>query len=1057
MSLDQTRAQLQELLRQIFQFDAAAELDHGIYRVIRQRQDDIKEFIEQSLPSTVERLLAERRDELQGDMRATLESLRQRVIDALGPEALDAAGELESTYHQTRIGKDYLEARRRVAAINAGEQREIALYDDLITFFSRYYEDGDFCYQRRLSNRPFYALPRYGGEDVLLHWANRGQHYIKTSDRFSHYRFEAPEAGARVEFVVRDADTAQNNVKGGRRFYMLRAAQPTTWDAKAHALTVNFVYRPLTAEEEQRYGKRDTRTALVDAMIETLAEQLIDATLRAALLAETDTRAAPLRRHLTRYTRGSSSDFFIHPNLKQFLNDELDFYILNEVARVRELAALDDQRAEAYVTRIRALKAIGQTIINFLAQIEEFQHRVFERRKFVLRMDYLATLDRVPEPLRAAVFANSRQREAWQRLFGWRGTQADAPMSLVVDTRLFDDDFKAALLASFDDLDTELDGLLIRSENYQALNLLQARYAKQVKCIYIDPPYNTGNDGFLYKDDFQRHSTWLTMMDERLRLAKELLSDDGVIFVSIDDNEIHHLRTLMEQVFDDENFIVELTWEKGRKNDAKLFSVGHEYMLVYAKSLQTLRNSGVVWRESRPGAKEIIEALQDFYAQHGDDLKAVENALQEWYKSLPNSHPSKKLTRYRHIDKFSRRNGPWRDRDISWPGGGGPRYDVIHPATKKPCKVPERGWGFATSEKMDEQIAKELVVFRATNDDPPFRKAHLIPVPDELDEDDFLDVDDETDDSIDDDAVGLQVMGSVIYAQSQSAVKFLRNMMGGKVFNNPKDHTIIARLIKYCTESQDIILDFFAGSGTTAHAVIDMNRADGGERKFVLIEMGEYFDTVLLPRVQKAIYTDAWRDGQPQADKPLHGASALVAVCDLEQYEDALNNIHFSERSQQHAEQLRMFEDYVAEHMLVAETRQIDAERLGRDPFGYALRAGNGNGGAIVTVDAVTTFAFVTGMRTRRQTREIQHGRPYLIVTGDIRDTPAIAIWRSTDRLDLTADRATLRDLIARHAVHATAVYINGDCLLPAEGRALYRTEHEIARLMGAQPPEEAA
>ncbi len=128
MSLDQTRAQLQELLRQIFQFDAAAELDHGIYRVIRQRQEDVKEFIEQSLPSRVERLLAERRDELQGDMRANLESLRQRVIDTLGPDALDAAGELESTYHQTRIGKDYREARRRVAAISAGEQREIALY-----------------------------------------------------------------------------------------------------------------------------------------------------------------------------------------------------------------------------------------------------------------------------------------------------------------------------------------------------------------------------------------------------------------------------------------------------------------------------------------------------------------------------------------------------------------------------------------------------------------------------------------------------------------------------------------------------------------------------------------------------------------------------------------------------------------------------------------------------------------------------------------------------------------------------------------------------------------
>ena len=273
---------------------------------------------------------------------------------------------------------------------------------------------------------------------------------------------------------------------------------------------------------------------------------------------------------------------------------------------------------------------------------------------------------------------------------------------------------------------------------------------------------------------------------------------------------------------------------------------------------------------------------------------------------------------------------------------------------------------------------------------------------------------------------------------TQDAKREIINFFGFDTFATPKPTSLIKQAITISSGSHDTILDFFAGSGTTAHAVIDLNRADGGKRTFILVEMGEYFDTVLLPRVQKALYTDAWRDGQPQADKPLHGASALVAVCDLEQYEDALNNIRFSQRSQQHAAQLRMFEDYVAEHMLVAETRQIDAERLGRDPFGYTLRVGNGNSGALVTVDAVATFVFVTGMRTRRQIREIQHGRPYVIVTGDIRDTQVIAIWRATDKLDLAADRATLRDLIARHAARATAVYINGDCLLPAElGRKL--------------------
>jgi len=261
--------------------------------------------------------------------------------------------------------------------------------------------------------------------------------------------------------------------------------------------------------------------------------------------------------------------------------------------------------------------------------------------------------------------------------------------------------------------------LLVQGDNLLALKALLPYYASQVKCIYIDPPYNTGNEGWVYNDnvnspemrewlgravgseaeDLSRHDKWLCMMFPRLVLLKQFLRMDGVILISIDDFEAATLKLLMDEIFGRPNFIAQLVWEKGRKNDAKFFSVGHEYMLVYAKSLETLRNKKTVWREPKPGAQEIWEEYLRLREQFGDDDHAIEQVLGEWYKSLPNKHPSKALSRYKHVDRF----GPWRDRDISWPGGNGPRYDVIHPITGLPCKIPDGGWRFATPEAMQRQ------------------------------------------------------------------------------------------------------------------------------------------------------------------------------------------------------------------------------------------------------------------------------------------------------------------------------------------------------------------
>ena len=424
--------------------------------------------------------------------------------------------------------------------------------------------------------------------------------------------------------------------------------------------------------------------------------------------------------------------------------------------------------------------------------------------------------------------------------------------------------------------------LLIEGDNLEVLKVLRRSYAGKVKLIYIDPPYNTGKD-FVYPDDFQNnignylrltgqvdtdgqklstnteasgrfHTDWLNMMYPRLRVARDFLTEDGVMLISIDDHEIENLRRLCNEVFGEENVIATMTWEKGRKNDAKLISVGHEYIVVVAKSLSLLRERKTVWREEKPGAREIWEKYLELRKVHGENNMLIERDLQQWFSALPKTHPSKKWSRYKRVDA----NGPWRDRDISWPGGGGPRYDVPHSETKKPCKVPERGWIYATPEEMQRQIKLGLVEFRDDHTEPPFRKAHIRPIPSEIEQE--AEVDSEAEDNVEEDEeeFATQVRGTYFYKQSQVAVKFLRKLLGAKVFNNPKDHFELAKLFEYCTQGDEnaIIMDFFAGSGSTGHAVLQLNNSSGGNRRYVLVQLPEKLDIESKEQKASAKYCD---------------------------------------------------------------------------------------------------------------------------------------------------------------------------------------------------------
>ncbi len=394
--------------------------------------------------------------------------------------------------------------------------------------------------------------------------------------------------------------------------------------------------------------------------------------------------------------------------------------------------------------------------------------------------------------------------------------------------------------------------MVIEGDNLEVLKLLRRAYAGRVKLIYIDPPYNTGND-FVYPDDYrdtlgsyarltgQRdgdgmaltsngegggrfHTNWLNMMYPRLLLARDMLRDDGVILISIDDNELANLRLLMDEVFGAGNFVAVLVWEKTRKNDARLVSRGHDYIVAFARSRDTLHRQDIRWREAKPGAAEVQQEYRRLRTMFGDDDRAIERELARFYAGLHKTHPAKGLSRYKRVD----RRGVWRDDNMSWPGGGGPSYDVLHPVTGLACAVPEGGWRYGSPDRMQEMIAAGRVEFRADHHEPPIRKTYLVSTSDTADPDDS-------------DTAG-QVAGSYFYRSAIQATNLMNDLFDGQqVFDSPKDIDVLSRWIAYAGggSSDAIILDFFAGSGTTGHAVMALNAADGGSRRYVLVQLPE--------------------------------------------------------------------------------------------------------------------------------------------------------------------------------------------------------------------------
>ena len=516
-------------------------------------------------------------------------------------------GEIETAAKKFNADPNQDEEYQRLLAQKSELDQIIALeheiFSNLYSFFARYYEGGDFLSLRRYRNNDTFVIP-YKGEEVKLHWANADQYYIKTSEYFANYAFKLPDSGKRVHLRLQDANTEQNNnkvAKDKEHRFVLSSKKPIDFDGEDLVLGFDYAL----------FDKDAVKANLANEVIKALSEDdvLVDAAKFAALSqpfdSESDNKQTVLEYHLKRYEAKNYFDYFIHKDLGGFLRRELDFFIKNEVLLLDNFIGVAQKdiilRMSKGLAKARALKAIADKIITFLTGLEEFQKKLWLKKKFVVAADWCMTLDFVDEEFYSEIVANQAQHDAWVALFGIDGLTADlgggvgysAPLTekflaenqnLVLDTALFDADFKHRLMASIDDLDERTDGLLIHGDNFHALNLLQKGYREKIKCIYIDPPYNTNATPIIYKNGY-RHSSWLSLMQDRLLLGNELATDDGVISIAIDYAELFNLGRLTDDIYGEENRIGLVTVQhnpKGR-NQAKFFSENSDYMLVYAK------------------------------------------------------------------------------------------------------------------------------------------------------------------------------------------------------------------------------------------------------------------------------------------------------------------------------------------------------------------------------------------------------------------------------------------------------------------------------------------
>ena len=949
-------------LQEIFMMDHA-ELDFGIYRIMNHKRSQINEFLDNQLLPQVEQTLKEyvkTDDSLQQELTKAIEGCKNLGID---PDTNLKVQQLRQQIAQSSTGVDDLQN---------------TVFSRLTQFFSRYYEGGDFVSQRRYKSggNSAYAIP-YNGEEVKLYWANYDQYYIKTSEYFKNYTFKLRD-GRRICFVLVDASTEQNNNKNTngmeRRFDILRTeeGQPVVEEVDGE-LHISFTYELMPKATKQK--------DLNKKAFETLST-VVPAAWQELLMKEQVTdESVLLEKHINAYTAKNSFDYFIHKDLGGFLSRELDFYIKNEVFVIADLDAV---KLQSQLAVVKAIEKVGQKIIDFLAQLENFQKRLWLKKKFVVQSDYCITLDRVPEKFYQEICENNDQREDWVRLFAIDEIKGDGlftkgysePLTidflkqnpfLVLDTKFFPLSFKHKLMAEIEDLDEQTNGLLINSENFQALQLLQEKFYSGIKCTYIDPPYNTSASKIAYKNNYE-HSSWLSLMQDRLIKGMNLMTDDGTIAVAIDDAEGSRLNLALNDILGENNKLgqIVVVQNPGGRHDDKYIATAHEYCLYYGKNTEYTTTNYLPLEEEDIASFKYEDEKGKYRTR--EFRRSGNNSTREarpnmYYPLLIKDGKIAFIEKeeYSLIYKNSKFNHDYLEQlEEKYISLG---YDILYPIDPQGIHRVWR-WGIDSLREKIEDVFVEKK-----------NGQYIIKVKDRLDNKE-----------------GLKPK-SVWYKPKYTGVvgtDTIKNMGFEGMFSYPKSPNTVIDSLDICSNKNSVVLDYFAGSATTAHAVMTLNETDKGTRKYILVEVNNYFDKVTRARTEKSIYSKDWNNGKPVSRK---GISQCFKYIRLEQYEDTLNNLEVNDGFGKPDN-----ESYVLRYMLDTETRDslINTKDFVR-PFDYTIKTTRDNELVDTPVDLVDTFNYLIGLHVDSIHWHKDDNICVVEGTTHIEKEHALVIWRNQD------------------------------------------------------------
>jgi len=965
------------LLKELFQLDQP-DLDFGIYRIMHARAREISQFLDRDLLPQVKKSFSQYRTADKADLEKELR------------EVIGQANNLGVDPDTSPKVKDL---RRKIAEQGVdigGLEHEV--YDHLYKFFRRYCHEGDFL-AKRVYKPGVYAIP-YEGEEVKLHWANKDQYYVKTSEYLRDYAFvlkpEAKGDPMRMHFRLVDAAEGEHgNVKAGedqnRVFILAREDFIAEEDGESgKELVIRFEYRPATLADWSEAAKDQATAAArkkppVQKVLRDIAVSRIfsidDDALKPWLteLGQTHIKAngepadySRLAGRLNRYTCKNTFDYFIHKDLDGFLRRELDFYIKNEVMHLDDIESESIPRVEQYLSKIKVIRRIAGKIIEFLAQLENFQKKLWLKKKFVTETSWCIRVGCISEAFHPEIAANDEQRKEWIDLHAIDEIQGDmfgagysepltpeflkAHPTLMVDTRHFDEGFTQRLLEAMGDIDGRTDGILINAENFSALSMVHKRYERKVDAIYIDPPYNTDASAIIYKNNY-KNSSWLSLMNDRICLSRPLLRDAGIFCAAIDDEQFAELKHLLATAFSKEIGVAAVRSNPQSRKSRGTFSPTHEYALFYSAS-----------HEGSPGALAITDKRLARYP-HKD-----EKGHYAWMNFIRTGTNDKRSDRPKlFYPIFVSDNNDIRIPDMEWSGDIEPygayilkeepasNETIVYPVAEKNGNTIDKNW-----HRGHIRVQSDFNEYRARRDHAG-----------------KISIDFKT--RIDEDSTPITWWDRKEYASANYGAAELKALFGEKPFDFPKALMLVADCIRASTNTiHSCVLDYFTGSGTTGHAVIGLNRDDGGSRKFLLVEMGAYFDSTVLPRIKKVTFSPEWKDGKPKrlaTKKEADRSPRIMKVIRLESYEDALNNLEL--RRDETQESLLEFaeaqgsdglrEQYLLRYMLDVETRgsqSILNIAAFTDPTAYRLKVKRPGSEETreVNVDLLETFNWLIGL-----------------------------------------------------------------------------------------------